>query len=105
MGNRCGGPGASVSTKARALVVVPRSMPTTYRGATAYLRLSERRNLLFMIWTQLVPRRYLNRVDISPPCPIKSRRRRPMSLESTAVARRWFEEVWNQRRAETIDEL
>jgi predicted ester cyclase len=28
-----------------------------------------------------------------------------MSLESTAVARRWFEEVWNQRRAETIDEL
>jgi predicted ester cyclase len=28
-----------------------------------------------------------------------------MANEIVAVARRWFEEVWNQRRAETIDEL
>jgi steroid delta-isomerase-like uncharacterized protein len=25
--------------------------------------------------------------------------------QNAALARRWFEEVWNQRRAETIDEL
>jgi predicted ester cyclase len=25
--------------------------------------------------------------------------------ENTAIVRRWFEEVWNQRRLETIDEL
>jgi steroid delta-isomerase-like uncharacterized protein len=25
--------------------------------------------------------------------------------ENTAIVRRWFEEVWNQRRFETIDEL
>lgn len=25
--------------------------------------------------------------------------------ENTAIIRRWFEEVWNQRRLETIDEL
>lgn len=28
-----------------------------------------------------------------------------MSNPNEAVARRWFEEVWNLRRAETIDEL
>jgi steroid delta-isomerase-like uncharacterized protein len=28
-----------------------------------------------------------------------------MAKEIVGVARRWFEEVWNQRRAETIDEL
>src|SRR5438477_11465063 len=28
-----------------------------------------------------------------------------MSADNIAVVRRWFEEVWNQRRAETIDEL
>jgi predicted ester cyclase len=28
-----------------------------------------------------------------------------MSAENRALARRWFEEVWNQRRAETIDEF
>jgi steroid delta-isomerase-like uncharacterized protein len=28
-----------------------------------------------------------------------------MANEVVEVARRWFEEVWNQRRAETIDEL
>jgi steroid delta-isomerase-like uncharacterized protein len=28
-----------------------------------------------------------------------------MSAENIAVARRWFDEVWNQRRGETIDEL
>lgn len=28
-----------------------------------------------------------------------------MSQENIAVVRRWFEEVWNQRRAETIAEL
>lgn len=28
-----------------------------------------------------------------------------MSAETVAVARRWFEEVWNQRRVETIHEL
>jgi steroid delta-isomerase-like uncharacterized protein len=28
-----------------------------------------------------------------------------MSNPNAAVARRWFEEVWNQRRAETVDEL
>lgn len=26
-------------------------------------------------------------------------------MPNIAIARRWFEEVWNQRRAETIDEL
>lgn len=28
-----------------------------------------------------------------------------MPNDCVTVARRWFEEVWNQRRAETIDEL
>ena len=28
-----------------------------------------------------------------------------MAVENVALARRWFEEVWNQRRADTIDEL
>ena len=28
-----------------------------------------------------------------------------MSSENVALARRWFEEVWNQRRTSTIDEL
>jgi predicted ester cyclase len=28
-----------------------------------------------------------------------------MSLESVSVVRRWFEEVWNQRREQTITEL
>jgi steroid delta-isomerase-like uncharacterized protein len=28
-----------------------------------------------------------------------------MSIENVRLARRWFEEVWNQRRTETIDEL
>jgi steroid delta-isomerase-like uncharacterized protein len=28
-----------------------------------------------------------------------------MSHDNSALVRRWFEEVWNQRRAETIDEL
>ena len=28
-----------------------------------------------------------------------------MSVENVSLARRWFEEVWNQRRTETIDEL
>ena len=28
-----------------------------------------------------------------------------MSHENVAVVRRWFEEVWNQRRGETVDEL
>ena len=28
-----------------------------------------------------------------------------MSADAAALARRWFEEVWNQRRAETVDEL
>ena len=28
-----------------------------------------------------------------------------MSAENIALVRRWFEEVWNQRRSETIDEL
>lgn len=28
-----------------------------------------------------------------------------MSQEHAEVVRRWFDEVWNQRRAETIDEL
>lgn len=28
-----------------------------------------------------------------------------MSCSSGTLARRWFEEVWNQRRTETIDEL
>ena len=28
-----------------------------------------------------------------------------MSHDNTALARRWFEEVWNQRRTETIDEV
>ena len=28
-----------------------------------------------------------------------------MSHENIALVRRWFEEVWNERRAETIDEL
>ncbi len=28
-----------------------------------------------------------------------------MSAANVAVARRWFEEVWNHRRSETIDEL
>lgn len=28
-----------------------------------------------------------------------------MSSDNVAVARRWFEEVWNQRRSEAIDEL
>jgi steroid delta-isomerase-like uncharacterized protein len=28
-----------------------------------------------------------------------------MTTENEGLARRWFEEVWNQRRTETIDEL
>lgn len=28
-----------------------------------------------------------------------------MNTSNTALARRWFEEVWNQRREDTIDEL
>ena len=28
-----------------------------------------------------------------------------MSQENIAVVKRWFDEVWNQRRSETIDEL
>jgi predicted ester cyclase len=28
-----------------------------------------------------------------------------MTLDLAALGRRWFEEVWNQRRNETIDEL
>jgi steroid delta-isomerase-like uncharacterized protein len=28
-----------------------------------------------------------------------------MAVENVVLARRWFEEVWNQRRTETIDEL
>ena len=28
-----------------------------------------------------------------------------MAADNTALARRWFEEVWNQRRTDTIDEL
>jgi steroid delta-isomerase-like uncharacterized protein len=28
-----------------------------------------------------------------------------MSIENVHLARRWFEEVWNQRRTDTIDEL
>ena len=28
-----------------------------------------------------------------------------MSTENVALARRWFDEVWNQRREQTIDEL
>ena len=28
-----------------------------------------------------------------------------MSQENIALAHRWFEEVWNQRRTETVDEL
>ena len=28
-----------------------------------------------------------------------------MSAENVALARRWFEEVWNQRRKQTIDDL
>jgi steroid delta-isomerase-like uncharacterized protein len=28
-----------------------------------------------------------------------------MSTENVRLARRWFEEVWNQRRTDTIDEL
>ena len=28
-----------------------------------------------------------------------------MSAANVALARRWFEEVWNQRRVETIDDL
>lgn len=28
-----------------------------------------------------------------------------MALDLAVLARRWFEEVWNQRRSETIDEL
>jgi steroid delta-isomerase-like uncharacterized protein len=28
-----------------------------------------------------------------------------MSAENVALVRRWFEEVWNQRRGETIEEL
>src|SRR3954463_16514645 len=28
-----------------------------------------------------------------------------MSTENVGLARRWFEEIWNQRRTDTIDEL
>jgi hypothetical protein len=28
-----------------------------------------------------------------------------MAVENVVLARRWFEEVWNQRRTDTIDEL
>jgi hypothetical protein len=28
-----------------------------------------------------------------------------VSTDNVAVVRRWFDEVWNQRRPETIDEL
>lgn len=28
-----------------------------------------------------------------------------MATDLALLARRWFEEVWNQRRSETIDEL
>jgi steroid delta-isomerase-like uncharacterized protein len=28
-----------------------------------------------------------------------------MAIENVGLARRWFEEVWNQRRTDTIDEL
>jgi len=28
-----------------------------------------------------------------------------MSKETSELARRWFEEIWNERRVETIDEL
>ena len=28
-----------------------------------------------------------------------------MAIENERLARRWFEEVWNQRRTDTIDEL
>ena len=28
-----------------------------------------------------------------------------MAIENVVLARRWFEEVWNQRRTDTIDEL
>jgi steroid delta-isomerase-like uncharacterized protein len=29
----------------------------------------------------------------------------PMTASNESIARRWFEEVWNQRRAETVREL
>ncbi|WP_435016150.1 ester cyclase [Tundrisphaera sp. TA3] len=39
------------------------------------------------------------------PPPSGPSRSTPMSAENLAIARRWFDDIWNQRRLETVDEL